>query len=385
MPLNFLDILVLLGALQGFIISWLLFIAKTNRQSNRLLAILIMVIAMACLNIYLVNQPWFQSNSILQFIHAIVPLVIVMPAGPLIFFYVRSYLDADFKMSRNQRIFFYPVLIDLVPQIMAIIYIVAVISGLLKPNPQPWGNFIDTYNTYADIPRWLSLSIYVILTLKYIRAQKSKQFSAGNETTSAFRWPQQFCVAFAIFQFIWLLHLIPYLIPKFSDRLLDLVNWYPVYIPLAILVYWLSVKGYYLQAIRTGFTDKKQSILAANMSAETISEAVFLLRKAMEKDRIYLDPSLNLNKLANETGLPAKIISTVLNQHLLKSFSEFVNEYRVREIQEKMMQPINNNLTISGIAYDCGFNSQPTFHRAFKSVTGITPKEFIQKNSQHQD
>jgi len=45
---------------------------------------------------------------------------------------------------------------------------------------------------------------------------------------------------------------------------------------------------------------------------------------------------------------------------------------------------MNSNLTIAGIAYDCGFNSQPTFHRAFKSITGITPKEYLQKNSQIQ-
>ena len=32
-------------------------------------------------------------------------------------------------------------------------------------------------------------------------------------------------------------------------------------------------------------------------------------------------------------------------------------------------------------AYECGFNSLPTFQRAFKSITGLTPKEFLQKSA----
>jgi len=35
-----------------------------------------------------------------------------------------------------------------------------------------------------------------------------------------------------------------------------------------------------------------------------------------------------------------------------------------------------NNLTIAGIAFECGFNSQATFQRTFKELTGQSPSEF---------
>jgi AraC-like DNA-binding protein len=377
---NFLDVLVLLGALQGFIVSGLLFSGREKLLSNRLLGALILLMSLACFNLYLVNQEWFQNNGILQLVHAIVPLVIIMPVGPLIYFYVQSCLDPEFSITRKQKLLFLPVLIDLVPKIAAILYVVGVWTGLIKINNQAWGNFEDNYNTYSDIPRWISTGFYLFLSVKYIRAQRSKP----GRDQGKWRWPRQFVFGLSVFQLVWLVHLIPYLIPATSDRLLDLVNWYPLYLPLTMIIYWLSINGY-LKAHHQRLTYFKSAKNASALSQETIEQVVPVLKKAMEQDRLYLNPDLNLHGLSQHTGIPTKTVSAVINQHLHKSFAEFVNGYRIQELKEKILQPVNAHLTIAGIAYDCGFNSQPTFHRAFKSITGITPREFLEKNSQTRD
>lgn len=59
-----------------------------------------------------------------------------------------------------------------------------------------------------------------------------------------------------------------------------------------------------------------------------------------------------------------------------KSFNEFVNEYRVNAFKQEAMQPKMSHLTIAGIAFECGFNSQATFQRTFKQITGMSPSEF---------
>jgi len=41
-----------------------------------------------------------------------------------------------------------------------------------------------------------------------------------------------------------------------------------------------------------------------------------------------------------------------------------------------MRDPAYDRFTLLGMAYDTGFNSQSTFHRAFKEVTGKTPAEY---------
>ncbi|WP_414459302.1 helix-turn-helix domain-containing protein [Flagellimonas lutimaris] len=39
----------------------------------------------------------------------------------------------------------------------------------------------------------------------------------------------------------------------------------------------------------------------------------------------------------------------------------------------------NSSLSISEIAYQCGFNNRVSFYKAFKKITHITPKEFIKR------
>ena len=375
---HFFDILVLLGALQGFIVSGLLFLGRGKLLSNRLLAALILLMSLACLNLYLVNQDWFQNNGILQLLHAVVPLVVIMPIGPLIYFYVQSCVDPGFKITGKKKLLFLPVLIDLVPKIAAVLYIVGVWTGLIKLNNSAWGNFEDQYNTYSDIPRWISTTFYLFLSVKYIRTQRWKALRDRG------KWPQQFVAVFSVFQFIWLIHLVPYVIPATSDRLLNLVSWYPLYLPLTVMIYWLSINGY-LKAHHQRLALTKSLKNGTTLTRETIDQTIAAIKQAMEQDRLYLNPDLNLHLLSQHTGIQPKTISAVINQYLHKSLAEFINGYRILELQEKILQPVNANLTIAGIAYDCGFNSQPTFHRAFKSITGLTPSEFLEKNSQNRE
>jgi AraC-like DNA-binding protein len=97
----------------------------------------------------------------------------------------------------------------------------------------------------------------------------------------------------------------------------------------------------------------------------------------MEHDKLYLDPELNLKKVADHTGISPKIISTILNQHFRQSFNDFINAYRVREVKERLLDPENRHMTISGVALESGFNSQATFQRVFKNVTGTSPREYL--------
>jgi hypothetical protein len=105
---NFFDLLVLLGALQGFVVSALLFLIKKKILSQKLMGFLILLISLACLKVYLINQDWFQNNEAFQIAHAVFPLILFMPIGPLIFFYTRSVLDADFKISKKAMVSFLP-------------------------------------------------------------------------------------------------------------------------------------------------------------------------------------------------------------------------------------------------------------------------------------
>lgn len=387
---GFLNVILLLGAIQGFIISGLLFFAKKRSLSKRLLAGIIFFLTLACLNLYLGNTNWFQINGWVNLISNVIPLVIVMPIGPLIYFYVKSCTDPTFSLQRRDRIHFYPVIIDLGAQLAAAIFIVGVLTGLLPNKPQPWGLFIDTYNVYSDIPRWVSVTAYVWLSARYLT-----QLKASNEAlveAPYYIWPWQMVKGFAIFQTIWLVYLIPYIIPRYTDVLLGMVDWYPIYIPMVVLIYWLGIKGYLmipqmeLMALLRKEVQAKRAVPGpVALPEDTITATVPALIKSMEEDHLYLDPNLNLALLVQHTGIPQKTISAVLNQHLNKSFNEFVNAYRIDYFKQKICDPKQEHLTILGVAYDSGFNSQATFQRAFKNATGMSPREYLARELKKTD
>ncbi len=363
----FLEILILLGALQGLIISSMLFFSKQSRQSNRILAALIFFMAQASLFLYMTGTSWFSNSPVVNFVFNFIPMIVIMPMGPLIYFYIRSFSDPAFVFKKKYRIHFYPVLIDIVPQLTVIIYIAGLIFKWFPKHDAPWGLFIDQYNVYADIPRFLSVSIYLWAGNRYLKSQ-----------LHPIPWLKQFVKIFTAFQVIWLCYLIPYEIPKYSNRLIDLVNWYPVYIPLSILIYWLGIKGYMASQTKSEFGKIRKSSTLDKVVGEDV---IARLRKVMEEENLWLNPALNLALLASHTRISAKTISAVLNQHLDKSFNEFINGYRIDAIKSRLLSAEDKNLTIAGLAYECGFNSLPTFQRAFKAIQGESPSEFLLKHT----
>jgi membrane-associated HD superfamily phosphohydrolase len=65
--MNFLDVIILLGAIQGFIISCLLYFKKEKLYANKLLAVLLFLLSLACLNLYLMNVQITRDYLFTQF------------------------------------------------------------------------------------------------------------------------------------------------------------------------------------------------------------------------------------------------------------------------------------------------------------------------------
>jgi AraC-like DNA-binding protein len=369
-----LDLILLLGSAQGFILAALLwFNGKGPRLPNRLLAVLICLLAMASLTVGIpfINKP-------IDLLFELTPMIMVMPFGPLIYFYTLSLLEPDFRIGKKERRHFYPVVLDWGSSLIGWTFIIGVLLGQIDhATHRMWGDAMDEYDMYVDIPRWISMAIYLVLTQRLLRRHKNSG-PVSEQHQLNLRWLRQFLSVFVVFQTIWLLHLIPYIIPQTSNALLDAFGWYPLYIPIAIMIYWLGLRGY-LHARNAVLPEPARKSSQTVLPDELIQETSAGLVKAMENERLYLDPELTVEKLGRYLQLPAKTISAVLNQHLGKSFNTFVNEYRVEEVNRRLNDSASSNLTLTGIAFECGFNSQATFQRTFKQMTGSSPKEFLNR------
>lgn len=96
----------------------------------------------------------------------------------------------------------------------------------------------------------------------------------------------------------------------------------------------------------------------------------------MEKEKPYLDSKLSLGQLAEMIELSNNHLSEMIKTRLGKNFFDFINEYRIKEVKEKLADPNNKSFTLLAIAYDCGFNSKSSFNSLFKKYTGLTPSEY---------
>jgi AraC-like DNA-binding protein len=99
----------------------------------------------------------------------------------------------------------------------------------------------------------------------------------------------------------------------------------------------------------------------------------------VEKEKPYLDRDLSIHDLSSMTGISRHHITQVLNENYRRNFFAFINEYRVKEVIERLSDPKNNKFTILAIAFDAGFNSKTTFNSIFKSQTGLTPSMWREK------
>ena len=112
---------------------------------------------------------------------------------------------------------------------------------------------------------------------------------------------------------------------------------------------------------------------------EEHKELIEALDKSMVEEQLYLDPKLSLTNLADHINTSSNKLSWLINQDKKSNFYHYINSYRLEHFKKMAVLPENQNLTLLGIAYECGFNSKSTFNDYFKKSTGLTPFRWLKE------
>lgn len=129
--------------------------------------------------------------------------------------------------------------------------------------------------------------------------------------------------------------------------------------------------------------DKVEDITSTNIEQpvpKNYKKEAKHLQEIMKSKKPFLEPTLTIHDLARLTDMPPHQLSKVINKEFHSNFFELINNYRIEEFKQKAFMPGYKNLTILGIALECGFNSKSAFNRIFKETTGITPGDFIKNH-----
>lgn len=94
----------------------------------------------------------------------------------------------------------------------------------------------------------------------------------------------------------------------------------------------------------------------------------------MENEKLYLNPELKVGDVADALGVSRNAVSVCINSHQDCSFSQYVNDYRLQHAKRLLME--TPEMKISAVGLESGFANERSFFRAFKSATGMTPKEW---------
>jgi AraC-like DNA-binding protein len=148
----------------------------------------------------------------------------------------------------------------------------------------------------------------------------------------------------------------------------------------ALLIVGGSIFVAYMFIINKGNFYAHTKYKSSSLSEEKSKKIKGTIMELMDRDQIFLDSTLTLNRLSQMIGINPKHISQCINTEFDLSFSDFVNTKRIEIAKEKLVNPANQDYKIAYIAYSSGFESLSSFNSAFKKYTGMTPSTFRKEN-----
>ncbi|MCX6219242.1 helix-turn-helix transcriptional regulator [Spirosoma sp.] len=349
----------------GFFAAGLLWFSAYNRQANRFLACLMVALSCWLIDGFFRVAGIYQQNANLYFL----PIFYSFAFGPLIYIYVNSLTNSAFQFKRSYWWHFLPVAVQ------AGLYLFLTLQSYEFRN-WFWNNIHYPYTYSIEFDgTWISLLIYLLLSLRLLRNYSryvQENFSETSQLT--LRWLRILLVIIALVCGQWAIELI--LRHRFNLYFqYDYSYWL-----LGLLLIMLGTAG--LQQTNLAnvqFRDEAipDSLPLLPKSEVQISpEQVDQVRRAMDTDKLYLNPTLTLTELARHLGLNPKVVSLIINAGIGQSFNNFVNSYRISEVKQRLRTDDLTRFTLLGIAFESGFNSKTTFNRIFKEHTGQSPSEY---------
>ncbi len=283
----------------------------------------------------------FYFNNQLPKIYLQIGLSACFFIGPLLYFFVQSKLrNINLAVAKYS---------------LAALLLFTIVFGLLFPYqeyPHLWGNPVYRIINY----QWLG---FILLSVFAAKPVFTRLFTSRNLITHDDVWVMTILCGVSA---IWL----SYFLGKYTSYISGSLTFsFGFYVSFLVIFYMKDKLG-----ISTTTKDKYINKIDEKLASE-IHEKIITL---FEVKKIYTTPNLTLPTLAEELNIRPQLLSQFLNDNVKKSFTQFINEYRVEEAKRLLKE--NTDLKIDAVGMECGFNSSSTFYSAFKKITGITPASF---------
>ncbi len=347
-----------------------------------LLEVWCVIIYLAIYYGWIVNIPHLYKTA--------APLNYLFP--PLTYLYVRAVLFNEKKIKSQDIWHFIPFLLFFINYIPFYLLPIAEKSLIVKAAIK---DFNSTYKYKAGIfPESVSFLFRIFQTLIYMLFQwkliiqfkkENNNLEINNQITAVLKWLKLFTWASTLFVIAFLLLSLVIIFNNsiFSFSLVNLIPGFLVSASFFVISSYLLVHP----TVLLGFPFLKYQELSLNSLINQQSKSPFvtddylkeieLLENYFTESKPYLFKGVNISDIAVGTGIPAKELSFIINQHFKQRFNDYINKYRISYITKKINAGYLDNFTIKTLSTEAGFSSSTTFIAAFKKFENVSPSEYL--------
>jgi AraC-like DNA-binding protein len=322
------------GSLNGILISGYVFITSKQKLAQKFLALMLLMIS-----IRIFKSVLFFFNPEVDKLILQIGLSSCFLIGPFLYFYVKALSEGSTNLPTSWRIH------------IALLLLLVVALGLLFPYAQYinlWGSVIYKAVNYIWLI-YLLLSWYVSKPNILILLTKSKQKLTEDDIL--------LCCVLVGNSAIWL----AYFTASYTSYIFGAFSFIFVFILTLLLLF------FKFNSAPIKYGDNKIEDTEADISLSK-------LETLMAEQKLFNNPNITMPQIAKRIGMSSPKFSQLLNDKLNKSFSVYINELRIAQAQQLLIEHPKQKLDL--IAEQCGFNSPSTFYSVFKKHSGLTPAKY---------
>jgi AraC-like DNA-binding protein len=378
--LSFNDIPLLLVIFQSLLFSILLLFANIgNRRANLFLAGFVLALGLDAFDTLIYWSPSIKQVYLLGQVHIFYWLKFsVYLAAPLLYLYVKAVIHADYNFHRYDLKHFIP--LALFPFFIMALY------ASLSPEERVLG--ITQYKTSAfQFHLWTRHLLYIgygfaSLRLLHQYQEELKQRFSNIDKIDVF-WLKLLIGGFlTIWGWVFASYLLTFF--NYSAWLGNLIGiagniFSFVFINTLVLYSIAKANRGQREIVSEPVVEPPDTKTSDDQDVGVVAQVTQL----MEQERLYLDPELTLEQLAEAVKLSPRKISGAINRHCEQNFFDYINGFRVKAAV-RILEQKGMEANMLDVIADSGFNSKSTFYRAFKRVMAMSPSEFCDQLSKPQ-
>jgi AraC-like DNA-binding protein len=129
-------------------------------------------------------------------------------------------------------------------------------------------------------------------------------------------------------------------------------------------------------------TTSKSNIVIQKHNHESLVHYSALILDFVKKEDHLLNPDFNITDICKALNMKSQDVNYCFNTILNVKFITLKKELRVDLAKKELIDGKLVSHSMEGIWTKCGFSSKTNFFVAFKEVTGMTPLEFLKKQSE---